>query len=311
MQTTNTILMIRPMQFGLNIETAESNAFQDQQFVVDKEEARHKAMEEFDAFVVKLRAHGIQVIVVEDLSEPVTPDAVFPNNWISFHQDGTIVLYPMMAPNRRLERREDVIKSLTAAHGFKESRRIDLTAYEAENLFLEGTGSMVLDRKNRIAYACLSPRTDETILNDFCGKMNYRLLAFEAVDQNDQLIYHTNVMMCVGESIMVVCHDAIKTGADQKKFEDFCTETEKEVVSINFDQMNNFAGNMLEVKNEAGEHFMVMSQQAYDSLFDYQIEVIEKYCKIISAPLNMIETLGGGSARCMMAEVFLPKYTVN
>jgi len=307
MQTTDTILMVRPVQFGLNVETAESNAFQDQQYEIDKEAARLKAIEEFDFFVDKISAHGIQVLVVKDLSEPITPDAVFPNNWISFHKDGTIILYPMMAVNRRLERREDVIESLVEFHGFQETRRIDFTHYEEQNIFLEGTGSMVLDRKNRIAYACLSPRTNEKILNDFCGRMNYRPVAFEAVDEEGQLIYHTNVMMCVGEKVMVVCHDSIKTNSDQKKFDKVCEETEKEIVSINYEQMNQFAGNMLEVQNADGEHFMIMSQQAYDCLFDYQIEIIEKYCTILSAPLNIIETLGGGSARCMMAEVFLPK----
>ena len=311
MQTTNTLLMIRPMQFGFNEETAESNAFQDANHNLDQEEARLRGIEEFDAFVNKLSEKEVDVIVVRDFPEPKTPDAVFPNNWISFHSDGSIVLYPMNAPVRRLERRPDIIDSLKSQYKFEEVRRIDLTHYEATDQFLEGTGSMVLDRVNRIAYACLSPRTNETVLNDFCAQMNYRPIAFTALDGKNQEIYHTNVMMSIGEKLAIVCLDAVRSKEDRQKLEKAFKETNKEILNLSPEQMNEFAGNMLEVKNTEGKSFMVMSQQAYDSLFDYQVESIENHCGIISSSLETIEALGGGSARCMMAEVFLPKQQVN
>lgn len=295
------------MRFGFNAETAESNAFQDANHNLDNEEARLRAVEEFDAFVKKLQDQQIEVVVAQDVADPVTPDAVFPNNWVSFHRNGTVVLYPMFAPVRRLERRDDIIEMLKTKENFEELRRIDLSHYEAQEQYLEGTGSMILDRVNRIAYACISPRTNEVVFNDFCSQMGYRPMIFTAVDGKNKEIYHTNVMMCIGEKLAIICLDSVRKRDESTRLEKAFSETGKEIINLSYEQMNEFAGNMLEVKNTEGKSFMVMSQQAYDSLFDYQVESIEKHCEIISAPLTTIETLGGGSARCMMAEVFLPK----
>ncbi|WP_353549976.1 citrulline utilization hydrolase CtlX [Sediminibacterium sp. KACHI17] len=302
MQTTSNLLMIKPVRFDFNAETAVNNSFQ--QASAD-EQVSAKATAEFDRFVSVLRNAGVQVTVVEDTPEPHTPDSVFPNNWISFHTDGTIFLYPMFAVNRRLERKPHVLSAI--AEKFQVANTIDLSTYEQQHVFLEGTGSMVLDRENKIAYACLSPRTDLTVLNDWCNKAGFRPVAFTSVDSKGDPIYHTNVMMCIADRFAVICLDSIPDSKERTAVTETLQDTKKEIIEISFDQMNHFAGNMLQVKNTTGQHYLVMSSQAYHSLTPDQVQRIEKYNPILHSDITTIETNGGGSARCMMAEVFLPE----
>ncbi len=299
-QTTSHLLMIRPVQFAFNAQTAVNNAFQSTQDT----NAQELALKEFDDFVNLLRGKGIDVTVVNDTQEPHTPDSIFPNNWISFHDDGSIVLYPMYAVNRRLERKPHVLEALGKQFAIKQ--RVDLSGYESKDVFLEGTGSMVLDRENKIAYACLSQRTDATVLNDFCRKLGYRPQSFTATDANGFPIYHTNVMMCVADRYVIICLDSIPDAAERKATVDRITKTKKEIISITLDQMNHFAGNMLQVNNAKGDAFLIMSSQAFGSLKPEQVKSIERYNPILHSSLDTIERNGGGSARCMMAEVFLP-----
>lgn len=294
--------MIRPVNFGFNAETAVNNAFQ---VAGQDAAAQEKAEKEFDALVELLRGNGVDVTVVNDTPDPYTPDSIFPNNWVSFHQDGTIILYPMFATNRRLERKPGVLQQL--GEKFSITKTVDLTVYEPENRFLEGTGSMVLDRENKIAYACISPRTSKTILDDFAKRMGYRVIAFTSVDQNGKAIYHTNVMMCVADKYVVICLDTIPDAAERKTVEDTIAGSGKEIITITPDQMNRFAGNMLQVENNKGEKLLVMSTQAFNALDRAQVKKLETFNKIIHSPIDTIETNGGGSARCMMAEVFLPE----
>ncbi|WP_240049325.1 citrulline utilization hydrolase CtlX [Mucilaginibacter psychrotolerans] len=293
--------MIRPVNFGFNAQTAESNAFQIKQ--ADQQAVQQKAQQEFDGFVSTLCENGINVTVIEDTPEPHTPDSIFPNNWVSFHDTGDIFLYPMQAVNRRLERREDIISQLE--DNFAAKHIIDLSRYEAKNQFLEGTGSMVLDRENKIAYACLSPRTDAEVLKAFCDYTGYRAVTFDAFDQQGKAIYHTNVLMCVGSAFAVICLDSITDLYQKLAVIQSLKSTGKQVIEINFEQMNKFAGNMLEVKNNVGETLIVMSQTAYTSLTDAQRNTLSVFGKLVYADINTIETNGGGSARCMMAEVHL------
>lgn len=302
MQTTSHILMIRPSAFTYNAETAVNNAFQVQS---SDNNVQQKALREFDDFVSLLKANGVDVIVTEDTPDPHTPDSIFPNNWVSFHDDGTLLLYPMYAVNRRAERKQHVLQRI--AGQFDIRKKIDLSGYEANDQFLEGTGSMVLDRENRIAYACLSPRTDEKLLNEFCKQMNYTAVAFEAVDQNGQRVYHTNVMMCVADRYVVICLDSIKNDVQREQTESAIKNTGKAIVPISLEQMNHFAGNMLQVENKDGEKLLIMSTRAYESLTEGQIQLLLFFNRIIHSPLTTIETNGGGSARCMMAEVHLPE----
>lgn len=300
-QTTSHLLMIRPVSFGFNTETAVNNAFQ----VAGKDAgAQEKALQEFDAFVQLLQQNGVDVMVINDTPQPHTPDSIFPNNWISFHDDGSIVLYPMYAGNRRLERKPGIIDKI--ATKFTISKTIDLSHYETEPAFLEGTGSMVLDRQNKIAYACISPRTDYFVLIDFCDRMGYRDELFDAIDQNGQAIYHTNVMMCVADKYVVLCLDSIAAEHEKDSVTETIKKSGKEIISISYDQMNHFAGNMLQVSNDKGELLLLMSSQAFASLTKEQVQKLSDYNKIIHSPLTTIETNGGGSARCMMAEVYLP-----
>ncbi len=305
-QTTSHILMVRPAHFTFNEETAASNAFQSRDGKMSADEMRQRAMSEFDAFVNRLRAAGVDVIVAEDSSSPAKPDAVFPNNWVSFHQEGTIVTYPMFAPVRRLERREAVIDAVVK-EGFVSGRRIHLEENEADNRFLEGTGSIIFDHPNRLAYACLSPRTDAALLEKLCREIGYEKVVFHAVDAKGQDIYHTNVMMALGETFVVICLDSVRDPAERRMLEEKFSATGKEIVDITLAQMNAFAGNMLQVSNRAGETILVMSSQAYNALTTSQIKTLEKHTKLLHSPLETIETYGGGSARCMMAEVFLPQ----
>ena len=293
--------MIRPVNFDYNAETAENNAFQ---VMSNTEDVQSKAVKEFDDFVSLLRQNKVDVTVVDDTPEPHTPDSIFPNNWISFHEDGTLLMYPMFATNRRAERKVHVLQKIYQQ--FHVSKQIDLSGYENEGLFLEGTGSMVLDRDNKIAYACLSPRTNIEMLNTFCKKMNYEPVTFTAVDNKDQLIYHTNVMMCVADKYVVICLDSITHKEEKRNVIETIRRTNKKIIEINFEQLNHFAGNMLQVENKNGEKLLVMSIQAYQSLTEEQLNKLNAYNRIIYSSLNTIETNGGGSARCMMAEIYLP-----
>ena len=298
MQSTSHILMIQPVNFSFNAETAVNNAFQ----VENKaDNVQQKALEEFENFVSLLQQHNIEVTVVKDTAFPNTPDSIFPNNWISFHKH-SICLYPMYAVNRRLERKPDLIQMLRDKYGIE--KIFDLTHYENENKFLEGTGSMVLDRENRIAYACLSPRTNIEVLDVFCRQMKYLPVVFNATDESNTAIYHTNVMMCVADRYVVVCLESIKKTEQRKSLKSAISMTGKDIIAISFNQMNHFAGNMLQMKNTKGQQLLVMSSQAYHSLTKAQVKKLEQFNPIIHAPLTTIETNGGGSARCMMAEVF-------
>lgn len=301
MQSTNHLLMIRPVRFGYNAQTAVNNAFQ---VNGEQQTVQENAVKEFDAFVAKLRENAIDVIVVDDTTEPHTPDSIFPNNWISFHQDGTVFLYPMFAENRRLERKQHVVSAI--GNKFIVANTVDLSAYEAEEKFLEGTGSMVLDRDNRIAYACLSPRTDKDLLEQFCVAAGYQPVSFLAVDENGKQIYHTNVMMCVADKYTVICLDLIPNKEEKDFVKATIIDSGKRIIDISFQQMNHFAGNMLQVNNSRGDKFLVMSSQAYHSLTKEQLALLESYNPIIHSGIETIERNGGGSARCMMAEVHLP-----
>lgn len=293
--------MIRPVDFKFNEQTAGNNKFQQANAASD---VQQKALQEFDGFVALLRSNGVEVTVVDDTLQPETPDSIFPNNWVSFHQNGEVILYPMFSVNRRAERRPDIIDSLGEKFGI--SKVTDLSAYESSDRFLEGTGSLVLDRDNKIAYACLSLRTNKEVLEDFCEKTGYQAIVFNAVDSTGYPIYHTNVMMCVGDKFAVICFDSIPDSTEQALVRGSLSQSGKEIVAIDFDQMNHFAGNMLQVQNDKGESLLVMSEQAYKSLEQSQITALEKYCRLVYAPLYTIETNGGGSARCMLAEVHLP-----
>lgn len=301
-QSTSHILMIRPVNFGFNEETAASNAFQNRNAARDG--VNEKAQQEFDHMVNTLRSNGVDVTVVDDTCEPYTPDSIFPNNWVSFHADGDIFLYPMQAENRRLERREDIIAKLEDSFAVKHI--IDLSRFEAEGKFLEGTGSMVLDRVNKIAYACLSPRTDQKVLELFCEQAGYTAISFDAVDKSGKAIYHTNVLMCVGSDFAVICLDSIPNPNEKATVKESISSTKKEIIDISFEQMNQFAGNMLEVKNAGGQKLIMMSMNAFNALSPEQKSALGKYGKLVYSDINTIEINGGGSARCMMAEVHLP-----
>ena len=306
MQTTDTVLMIEPIAFGYNAQTAENNYFQVEQ---QDSDIQGKALQEFNQFTEKLRSKGINVITVKDTLEPHSPDSIFPNNWVSFHRNGKVVLYPMFAPNRRVERRTDILENLKAK-GFEIDEVDDLSAYENEDIFLEGTGSMIFDHDYKIAYGSVSLRLDEELFRKFCKKFGFTPVVFHSFQNvgDDRLpIYHTNVMMCVADKFVVICLDCIDDEMEREKVIETIKNSGKEIIEISEDQMQQFAGNMLQVQNNSGEKFLVMSETAYKSLNKNQIENIEKYCEIIYSDLNTIEVNGGGSARCMLAEVFLPR----
>lgn len=305
-QSTNHILMIRPVRFEANVQTAVSNAFQ-QLGKIDAEHAQARALEEFDALVAALRAVGVDVQVFDDTPDPHTPDAIFPNNWVSFHADGSVVLYPMEAENRRHERRLDVIQALEERIGFRLGNLVDYTHHERHGRYLEGTGSLVLDRPNRVAYACLSPRTDHDVLSEWADDLGYDVLAFAAADRAGRAIYHTNVMMCVGEDFAVICSEAIPNLEEREAVVQRLTDTGHRVVEISIEQMNAFAGNMLEVRGEDGARLLAMSRRAHESLTGEQREALELSVRIVSSPIEVIEDCAGGSVRCMMAEVYLPE----
>ena len=308
-QTTNSILMIRPVAFRMNEQTAVNNYYQKVLDGLSPETVNEKAQKEFDDFVVKLRKVGVNVVVVDDTVNPNTPDSLFPNNWISFHENGDVVLYPLFAENRRAERREDILDMLED-EGFKINEIMDYTSAEEDDIFLEGTGSLLLDRENGKAYCALSPRADEELMIEFCEDFEMSPIIFEAyqtVNGDRKLIYHTNVMMCLGDTFAVICADCIDDKKERKMVLDSLKGDEKEIILITEDQVNNFAGNMLEVKGKNDARFLVMSESAFKSLTKKQITQLEAHVEIIHSSLDTIEACGGGSARCMMAEIFLPK----
>ncbi|WP_312084079.1 citrulline utilization hydrolase CtlX [Epilithonimonas hominis] len=304
MQTTDTVLMIEPVAFGFNEQTAVNNYFQIQQ----EGNVQGEALKEFNAFVEKLRAKDINVITIKDTLEPKTPDSIFPNNWVSFHADGKVVFYPMFAENRRLERRDDIINQIKEQ--FEVTEVIDYSGAEKDNLFLEGTGSMIFDHDNKLAYGSVSLRLDEGVFRKFCSDFGFQPVVFhsyQTAGEERLPIYHTNVMMCVADQFVVICLDCIDDESEKNNVIETIKNSGKELIEISEDQMQNFAGNMLQVQNKSGEKFLVMSQSAYKSLNRDQVSAIEKYCEIIYSNLEVIETNGGGSARCMLAEIFLPK----
>ena len=302
---TNTLLMVEPVAFGFNPETAVNNYFQ-QQDKMSAAEIQRLALAEFSAMVKQLQDKGIHVIVVKDTSEPHTPDSIFPNNWISFHENGRIVIYPMFAENRRKERRREIIQFIVD-QGYRISKEADYSVFEKNNRFLEGTGSMVLDRENKIAYAALSERTDKALLLQFCNDFGYRAICFSAnqtVEGQRLPVYHTNVMLCVADKYAVICLDSIDDARERKYVTESLRKTGKEIVEISEKQMHCFAGNMLQVQNQEGRLFLVMSETAFGSLNNDQMTKLKSYNELIVVAVPTIEKYGGGSVRCMMAEVF-------
>ncbi|WP_394907805.1 citrulline utilization hydrolase CtlX [uncultured Mesonia sp.] len=307
-QITDSILMIRPVAFRMNEETAVNNYFQ-KGTAAANDEITQKAQFEFDTFVSKLRKVGVNVIVVDDILENDTPDSIFPNNWIFFHQNGDVALYPMFAENRRRERREDVLDTLEQ-EGFLINTIFDYTKAEEEGVFLEGTGNLIIDRVNAKAYCALSPRANEELLIEFCEDFELFPVifhAYQSVEEERKLIYHTNVMMCLADDFAVICLDTIDDKKERKLVISSLKEDNKEIIAINESQMHAFAGNMLQVEGAFGKKYLVMSTTAYNALTKEQVDKITAHCEILHSDISTIETLGGGSARCMMAEVFLPK----
>jgi hypothetical protein len=308
-QTTDTVLMIRPVGFRSNPQTAATNAFQIEPGVVDPAVAQQAAATQFQGLVDVLRGAGVNVIVETDTPESLTPDAIFPNNWLSTHASGVAVVYPMMAENRRLERRLDVVERLSSEHGFHLREVIDLSHWEREGRFLEGTGSVVLDRVNRIGYACLSPRTHLEVLSEFGQRLGYELVAFEACDADGIPIYHTNVMMSVGEGFAVLCDAAIGTEAQRRAILRRLERTGHEIVTLSHRQMADFAGNVLELRATDGSPVLAMSARAERALEPGQQERLRHHARIVSAAIDDIEKNAGGSVRCMLAEIHLPRRT--
>lgn len=308
-QITDTIMMVRPANFGYNPETAEDNAFQVLDTSLPATEVKIRAQEEFDAFVAKLRSVGVHVIEIEDSEEPRKTDSVFPNNWITFHDDGVVVTYPMFSELRRAERRRDIIDQLS--EHFRIDRYVTLEAWEEQGRILEGTGSMILDRQHGILYAGLSERTDREAIDEFAQMMDYEAVVFEAVDRDGIPIYHTNVMMALGSTFCVICLEAIHHPQERTAVVASLEKTGKEIIDLNYDQVYEFAGNMLQVRGTEGKTYLVMSERAYRSLRPDQIQRLEAHTNLLYSPLDVIETYGGGSARCMMAEIFLPKREVS
>jgi hypothetical protein len=298
-QSTNTLLLVRPINFGFNAQTAVNNAFQTK---TENSDLQKHALMEFDNLVETLIAVKVNAIVVNDEPQPQLPDSVFPNNWFSTHSDGNLCLYPMFAENRRLERKDSIVEMLKSRFAVKNI--LDFTHYEKQNKFFEGTGSMVLDRTNSIAYACLSPRTGEEILDDFCENLKFKKCCFRALFGNKE-IYHTNVMMSVADKYAIICTESITNSNELKNVMENLSSANKEIIEISVEQMQHFAGNTLQIANSHGETFLAMSTQAYKSLNSGQIKKIEQYNNILHSDIKIIETAGGGSLRCMLAEIFL------
>lgn len=306
-QATNSILMIRPINFGYNEETAQDNHYQIKE--LPHKNVNERAQKEFDNMVKNLRQNGVSVHVFQDDENEYTPDSIFPNNWVSFHENGDVGLYPMCAENRRMERRPEVLDFLEN-EGFTISNIVDYSSAESENKFLEGTGSMILDRENRLAYCSISNRSNEDLFIEFCEDFEFTPIifnSFQTVGNKRLPIYHTNVMMCIATDYVIVCLDSIDDKKQRKNVSSFIKESGKKLIEISENQVESFAGNMLELVNDKGESILVMSKSAQDSLDENQKNIITKYSRIISSDINTIETCGGGSTRCMMAEIFLPK----
>lgn len=301
-QTTSHLMMIAPVAFACNPETLEDNSFQNES--VAGHNPQHEARREFEEMCVQLREHGVDLLVFEDTLEPHTPDSIFPNNWISFHENGDLVLYPMKAENRRLERRTDIVDAIDRQ--FVVKNKIDLTSFEQEGIFLEGTGSMVLDRKNKIAYACLSPRTNIQVLSAFLQNTGFEAVYFYANDDSGTPIYHTNVMLAIGEHFAVICAESIRDVEQRRMVIEGLVSSGHDIIEITPDQMNCFAGNMLEVESSDGQRLIVMSDAAFSSLSAAQLEKLSAFGTVLHQDLTNIEKYGGGSARCMLAEIFLP-----
>ncbi len=295
--------MIRPKHFGYNAETALNNVFQHRDSALSPEQIAARAVEEFDALVATLRENGIWVDVIEDTDTPVKPDAIFPNNWFSTHADGTLVTYPMLSKVRRTERRQDIIDTLSAR--YRVAKHYSFEVYEEQEMFLEGTGSLVLDRVQHIAYVCISPRSEISLIEKFCILFGYQPCMFHAVYEG-QAVYHTNVVMALCTTYVVICLECIPERNEIERLKKFFTESEKEIIEISADQMAAFAGNMIQLQSQRGEQLCVMSARAYKALTKEQIARLEKHNRILYRDVDVIETYGGGSARCMIAENFLP-----
>lgn len=301
-QSACKVLMVRPIAFGFNEQTATTNAFQNKDgLTLSSNQIQQKALVEFDSLMELLQENGVEVIVINDTLEPHKPDSIFPNNWFSTHANGDLVLYPMRNQNRQWERRSDIIDLINSES--KINQTIDLTHFESQHLFLEGTGSLILDRPNKLAYVAISPRADWEVIRHFCEKLGYTSMVFNALDQNKTAIYHTNVMMCLATHFAVICLEAITDLSERENVITRLEKTNKKIIEISVNQMNSFAGNMLELKGKNG-FLLAMSTQAYQSLNKYQIADIERFAKIIHSDINTIETLGGGSVRCMLAELY-------
>jgi len=302
-QYTSNLMMVRPASFQFNYETAVSNAFQKSLDGLTENEIKQKAIEEFDSYVAKLRANKINVTVIQDTLEPAKPDAIFPNNWISMHENGSVFLYPMNTENRRLEIRPEIIEELKTHFVVKEIT--NLTTSVKDNKFLEGTGSLIFDHLNKIAYACLSPRTDKDLFEQYCTMIGYEAVSFYSADEHENLVYHTNVMLTIGDAFAVICLESIKDKDEQLLVKEKLGNSGHEIIDITFAQMNAFAGNMLQVQNTDDQTFLVISETSFKSLTKEQISQIEKHTNILSVEIPTIETIGGGSARCMLAEIYL------
>jgi hypothetical protein len=304
-QLATAVLMVRPARFQSNPQTAESNRFQGN-LDASPAEQQAAALDEFESLRAALEASGVRVLVFDDTPEPHTPDAIFPNNWVSFHADGRAVLYPMEAENRRPERRRDIVEALAEKHGFILREIVDLTHHEANGHFLEGTGSMVLDRVNRVAYACLSTRTHLDPLGDFAQRLDYDVVSFDAVDSAGAPIYHTNVLMNVGEELAVTCAEAIARENQRAAVLESLEKSGHRILELSFAQLQAFAGNMLELKSSSGRRVVAMSQRAREALTDAQLGMLQSNGDIVSVPIDAIEQSAGGSVRCMLAEIHLP-----
>lgn len=303
MQNTSHIFLVRPSQFGFNHETAKSNAFQNEKVNIGNSIAGN-AILEFNVMAETLRNNGIQVTIFDDTIDPVKPDAVFPNNWITMHADGRVFLFPMEASNRRLERRHDIVENLKQNFVVKEV--VDLSKHESDNRFLEGTGSIIFDHNAKTAYACLSPRTDKDLLIEFCNILGYTPVSFHSNDKHGKAIYHTNVMMCIGEKFCVICLESIVDPIEREMVVSALQFSGHEIIDISLQQVEKFAGNMLELKNLHGDQIVALSESAFNALSQSQKDAIGYFAKLVPLPIQTIETIGGGSARCMIAEIFLP-----
>ncbi len=304
-QIASTILMVCPASFGFNAETATNNVFQSSSETFTAREVQQKAVEEFDDFVMTLRSNKIDVVVYQDTPDPPKPDAIFPNNWFATFSNGNVVVFPMFAANRRIEKSDELLKMLSK--NFKVSDVQDWSEYEAENFFLEGTGSMIIDHAYKIIYACLSPRTHKSLLERFAATYGYKAIGFHSKDENDIDVYHTNVIMHIGEGYAVICLESIKDETERIAVSQLLISTGHEIIPITLQQVHAYAGNMLQVKNVDGKKFTILSKRAFDSLTKEQKNILSIHTNLLPVNIDMIETVGGGSVRCMMAEIFLEK----